>query len=335
MTRRRTYPRSSFDGTTPSAIRKVIARAWSARTLSARSVSKPSPYARPESSSPSEISGWNWSVSNTEGRFWRIDASLFRPRPVSMLFAGSGLSDVDRLLVELHEHQVPVLEETFVLAARKVVGGAEVKPAVEIQLRARAARSRRRKLPPVLRTRALHDPLTRYTDLAPRGDRLLVGSHTELLVAAEDRDPDVLRPEAESICREVPRESRRLRLEVVAEREVAEHLEEGEVPRGRADDLDVLGSERLLAARGARVRRPLGAQEVGLQRLHAGDREQRGGVVLLWDQRGRGQLQVVPLHEEVNERAPDLVRGHGARECRRRRMRRLLGRRVRACAHPK
>ena len=35
---------------------------------------------------------------------------------------------VDRVLVELHEHEVPVLEEALVLAARQVVGRAELEP---------------------------------------------------------------------------------------------------------------------------------------------------------------------------------------------------------------
>ena len=91
----------------------------------------------------------------------------------------------------------------------------------------------------------------------------------------------------------------RLALEVVAEREVAEHLEEREMPRGRADDLDVGGAERLLAGRHARVRRALLAEEVRLQRVHPGDREQRRGVVLGRDQRRGGQPQVVALLEEL------------------------------------
>ena len=56
-----------------------------------RAVGRRSPRrsSRPESSSPSSIRGMNWSVSNTEGLSCRIAAIRFRPRPVSMLFAGS------------------------------------------------------------------------------------------------------------------------------------------------------------------------------------------------------------------------------------------------------
>ena len=67
-------------------------RVWSARIRSARSVSNVSPYRLPLSSSPSAISGANWSVSNTDCVPCRIDAMRLRPMPVSMFCAGSGVS---------------------------------------------------------------------------------------------------------------------------------------------------------------------------------------------------------------------------------------------------
>ena len=56
---------------------------------------------------------------------------------------------------------------------------------------------------------------------------------------------------------ELPRELDGALLEVVADREVAEHLEERQVARGRADVVDVDRAEALLAARQARRRRLL------------------------------------------------------------------------------
>ena len=78
------------------------------------------------------------------------------------------------VLVELHEHQVPVLEEALVVATGQIVGLAELQAAVQIQLRARAARPGRSHLPEVLVAVALHDPLARDADLHPGVDRLLV-----------------------------------------------------------------------------------------------------------------------------------------------------------------
>ena len=94
---------------------------------------------------------------------------------------------VHRVLVELHEHEIPVLEEALVVAARKVVGLAELEAAVEIQLRARPARSGRAGLPEVLGPRALDDPLARDPDLEPGLDRFLIGAEPELVVARQTR----------------------------------------------------------------------------------------------------------------------------------------------------
>ena len=80
-----------------------------------------------------------------------------------------------------------------------------VEAAVEVQLRARAARPGRADLPEVLRARALDDPLTRDADLEPGLDRLLVRTEAELVVAGEHGDPDVLLVEAEALAGQVPR----------------------------------------------------------------------------------------------------------------------------------
>ena len=48
----------------------------------------------------------------------------------------------DRILVVLHEDEVPVLQEALVVAAREVVGRAPRQAAVEVQLAARPARAR-------------------------------------------------------------------------------------------------------------------------------------------------------------------------------------------------
>src|SRR5205814_7394619 len=141
--------------------------------------------------------------------------------------------------------------------ARQVVGLAVLDAAVEVQLAARPARPGRARLPEVLLAVARHDPLARDADGHPRLDRLLVGPEAELLVALEDRDPDVVGVEAEDLQRRLPGVLDGPLLEVVADREVAEHLEEREVPRGGADDVDVRRAEARLAARQAVLRRIL------------------------------------------------------------------------------
>ena len=220
-----------------------------------------------------------------------------------------------RVLVELHEDEVPVLEEALVLAAREVVGGAEVEAAVEVELRARPARPGRAGLPEVLRAREQDDPLAGDADREPRLDRLVVGAEAELVVALEDRDPDPLGFEPEALERQLPRELDGAGLEVVAHREVAEHLEEREVPVGQPDAVDVDRPEALLARRQPVVRRALLPQEVRLERVHPRADEQRRRVVARGHERRRGQAPVVALLEEGEEALADLGGLH-ARESR-------------------
>ena len=186
---------------------------------------------------------------------------------------------VDGVLVHLHEHEVPVLHEALVLPAGEVVGLAVVDAAVQVQLRARPARPERPGLPEVLRARALDDPLARDPDLQPGVDRLLVGPEAQLLIAREHGDPDVIGGEAEPLGRERPGKPGGLALEVVAEAEVAEHLEEREMAGGGADDLDVRRCETS-SGRWSRAGAAGGSipGEIRLERMHPRDREQRRGV---------------------------------------------------------
>ena len=203
-----------------------------------------------------------------------------RPRPVSMLCAGSGVS-------------VPIGSWSYCMKTRfqysrkrsfsppgRSSARAPLQAAVEVQLRARAARAGRAGLPEVLRARAqLDDPLARHADRLPdarspprrgrgRAPRRRSKTVTQMSSALE----------AEALDRQLPGELDRALLEVVADREVAEHLEERQVARGRADVLDVGGAEALLARRQARRGRLLEAEEVGLERVHPGGREQHRRV---------------------------------------------------------
>src|SRR5439155_3089847 len=99
-------------------------------------------------------------------------------------------------------------------------------------------------------------------------------------------------------------------LEVVAEREVAEHLEEREVPVRVADVLDVAGPKHLLHGGRATIGRLGETKEERLELIHPGVREQQRGVVR--DQRGGGHDPMLPLLEEPEERLSDLAGPHGA-----------------------
>ena len=97
-------------------------------------------------------------------------------------------------------------------------------------------------------------------------------------------------------------------LEVVAETEVAVHLEERAVTARLADLFDVTRAHALLHAGRARERRRGLTEEVRLERHHAGVDEQQVGIVE--DQRGTGHLGVSGLDEVIQEALPDLMRLH-------------------------
>jgi hypothetical protein len=99
-------------------------------------------------------------------------------------------------------------------------------------------------------------------------------------------------------------------LEVVAEREVAQHLEEGVVPGGVADVLQVVvlaaGAHAFLRGDGPPVGARLGAGEHVLELHHAGVGEQQRRVVAGY-QRARRHDLVAVLAEELEEGRANVV----------------------------
>ena len=110
----------------------------------------------------------------------------------------------------------------------------------------------------------------------------LLPDRERFLVLAEHRDREPLLVEAVVLGEQLPREDDRALLEVVAEREVAQHLEEGVVARGVADVVEVVvlaaGAHALLRGRGGVVGARLLAGEHVLELHHAGVGEHRA-----WD----------------------------------------------------
>jgi hypothetical protein len=174
--------------------------------------------------------------------------------------------------VVLHEDEVPELDVALLAAAGRPALFTEYRAPVVVQLGARPARPGGAHGPEVVGLAAPLDPLPGHADLVgPDLDRLVVGF--------EDGHPDAFGIELEDRGGQLPGQRDGLLLEVVAEREVAQHLEEGEVAGRRADDVDVGGAEALLDGRGPRPRRLLLAEHVGLELHHARRGEQQRRVV--------------------------------------------------------
>ena len=234
-----------------------------------------------------------------------------QPRPGVDVLRGQGAERPVCGAVVLHEHEVPVLQEAVRPGDRSALGP-ECRPAVEVQLGVGTARPGGARLPEVVLLAQALDALARDAHLDPLLEGLVVGGYA--VHALENRDPDLLGVEAQHLRGELEAEADGVILEVVADREVPEHLEEGQVPGGAPHLVDVKRAEALLRAGHARRGRRSLAQEVRLQGLHAGDGQQHGGVVLIGDERGRGDPQV-PLALEVAEEAlPDLG-GRHAGQC--------------------
>ena len=207
------------------------------------------------------------------------------------------------MLLELHEHEVPDLDEPLVAAVGGAPVLAEVRALVPEDLRAGPARAGVGHPPVVLFVQALNT-FGRYPYLvAPDG--------LGLVVADVDGDPQSLRVEAQVGGHELPSEGAGLGLEVVAEAEVAQHLEEGQVTAGATHLVKVVvlssGPDALLDGDGPGPWGRLLTYEVRLERDHAGHREQQRRVVR--DQTARGFVVVAVPTKEVDEGAPHPVGG--------------------------
>ena len=144
-------------------------------------------------------------------------------------------------------------------------------------------------LPEVILLAEAEDALGGDADLVtPDGEGLVVRGRG--LAAGEHRGVQAVRLQADPLGagEELPRPGDRLMLEVVAEREVAEHLKEGAVARGLADVLDIGRADALLAGRHAVARRLFFPGEPCFHGAHAGVDEQKRGVVA-GDQREAGK----------------------------------------------
>src|SRR5947209_3111047 len=139
-----------------------------------------------------------------------------------------------------------------------------------------------------------------------------------VVVVREDRRREASWVEPELARQELPGEGDRLRLEVVAEGEVPEHLEEGVMARGPADVLEVVVlaacPDALLAGGRAHVVALLLAEEDGLELHHArvGEEERRIGP---GNERRRAHARVTVLLEVGQEPLADRAAGHRQAYC--------------------
>ena len=154
-----------------------------------------------------------------------------RARQIDPLAAGQSL--------ELHEHEIPDLDEAVAVGVRRTGRTARNVVAVIVEnLRAWAARAGVAHRPKVVGCGDADDPLFGQTrDLPPQIERFVI--------VVIDGDGELVRRQSQVARQQIPGIFDRVVLEIVAERKVAEHFEERVVARRIADIVEIV----VLAAR--------------------------------------------------------------------------------------
>ncbi len=220
---------------------------------------------------------------------------------------GIALSGAD--LVELHEDEVPELQEAVAVLVGAAGRPAEDRfPLVVEDFGAGTTRAGVAGRPEVVGGRDADDAALRQAgDLLPQIESFVVvvidGDEQALLV-----EPEVPRHQRPGILD-------RGRLEVVAEREIAEHLEKRVVSGGIADIVEIVmlaaGPQTLLGRGGAAVGAFLDAGEQVLELHHPGTGEHQRRIVA-GDEWPRRDDLVSRLAEEIEKGRAGLVdAGHG------------------------
>ena len=219
-----------------------------------------------------------------------------RARQVNPLAARQGL--------ELHEHEIPDLDEAVAVRVRRAGRTARnVLPVIVENLRARPAGAGVAHRPEIVGRRDADDPrLGESGDLPPQVERLVV--------IVIDGDGKLFRRQAEVARQQIPGIFDRVVLEIVAEREVAQHFEKRVVTRGVADIVEVVvlaaRADAFLRRRGPDIRTLLDACEDILELHHAGVGEHERRIVARHE-RARRNDRVSGLAEELEEVRSNVV----------------------------
>ena len=188
-------------------------------------------------------------------------------------------------IIELGEDVVPNLHIAVAVAARPAVGGAAAVffTAVKIDFRAGAAGTGA-VLPEVILLAEADNAFLRYADdVAPDGIGFVV-----LLV---DGGPELFFRNFERLRQKFPSPRNGVAFEVIAEGEIAQHLEKRAVARGVSDAVKVGGTDAFLAGGDTAAGRLLFSGEEFFHRRHAGVDDQKRFVVVRHERKAR-QAQV-------------------------------------------
>ena len=206
--------------------------------------------------------------------------------------------------LELGEDIVPDLHEAVAFAAQDVLGAVSVlDTAVVVDFGAGTAGTGP-VLPEVVRLSV--GAAADAHDLFSRNSDFLVPDFEGLVVVFIDRDVETLLVHLQDFGQEFPGPVNGLFLEVVAEGEIAQHLEECEVSCRLSDVFDIACPHALLAGCNSCPGRNLLAREIRLQGRHTRVDQKQGVVVLRYEGEGV-HLQMSLALEKFQVHAPEIV----------------------------
>src|SRR5690606_14924450 len=179
----------------------------------------------------------------------------------------------------LHENEVPDLDEAVaVLVGRTRRSAGELGAVVPEDFRAGAAWAIGTHGPEIVLGRDADDPLFRQAaDLAPQVE--------SIVIRVINGYGKPIGGEPELLGHKPPGQFDRSLLEIVPEAEVAEHFEQGEMPRRIADIVEIVvlaaGADAFLAARRPWCRRGFASGKDDLEGVHAGIHEHQT-LTVIW-----------------------------------------------------
>ena len=206
------------------------------------------------------------------------------------------------LAVILGKDEVPELQEAVAVAAGLAVGAAaaDLLAHVKVDLGARTAGAGGASGPEVVVLAQTGDVVLGNAQRAPH----VVG----LVVLGKDGEVQAVKRQLELLGDELKGPGASLLLGDAAKREVAEHLEEGQVTAVLANAIDVVGADALLAGNRADLLHGLLALVVLLKLVHAGVGKQQRRIV---GDEGRRRIELKTAHlKEVEELGANLGRSH-------------------------
>ena len=190
------------------------------------------------------------------------------------IFMGQRREVAGLVAVILHKDEVPYLQVTVAVAANGAgrLAAGELLSLVVNYLRAGAAGTYRSRRPEVVVRAEAEDALLRKADL-------LMPDVVGLVVVKIDGGVEPVGIEADALGEELPGPGNDLRLEIVAEAEIAQHLKKGMMARRASDVFNVVRAHALLRGRRACHLRRLQTEKVRLEGHHARYRKEERRVV--------------------------------------------------------